>query len=110
LLWNYRGYGLTPGSVDPTNLCIDIEQILFFLRIRLGLTGKIGVYGRSLGCVSASHLAGLGSKHGIDMVFLDRGFCDMYELASEKFYSPISKNLLNFGSGGWQANNSFKTL
>ena len=31
MCWNYRGYGLTPGSPDPYNIKTDGESILNFV-------------------------------------------------------------------------------
>ena len=56
LVWNYRGYGRTAGEMTPSCIKQDAEQVLAFLRLRIGVRGKIGVYGRSLGCVAVSHL------------------------------------------------------
>ena len=60
-VWNYRGYGRTKKgrscyNPTPENLKTDIEQILFYLKYRIGVTGKIGVYGRSIGCTAACHI------------------------------------------------------
>lgn len=65
MLWNYRGFGRSKGgrrfccrSNDPSpeNLREDGEAVLRFCRKELGLKGKIGVYGRSLGGIATSHL------------------------------------------------------
>ena len=56
LIWNYRGYGRTRGEPDPREFAIDAEQILQYLKLVIGVKGKIGVYGRSLGCIPATHL------------------------------------------------------
>lgn len=58
LAWNYRGYGHTKGSTSPYNIKLDGEAMLNFLINSLKIKGKIGVYGRSLGGVVATHLAG----------------------------------------------------
>lgn len=61
LIWNYRGYGQSQQSVfspnlDPNQARVDIERVLQFLVNRLQVRGKIGVYGRSIGGICASHL------------------------------------------------------
>lgn len=61
--WNYRGYGETKGTPSPYNIKIDGESVLLFLVKELKLTGHIGVYGRSLGGVVASHLAAHFPRH-----------------------------------------------
>jgi len=57
MVWNYRGYARSQGIPDPYKSYHDSESILKFLLQDLGLKGKIGVFGRSLGGVMASHLA-----------------------------------------------------
>lgn len=56
LLWNYRGYGRTRGKPNPMDFEHDANQVLTFLKEKIGVRGKIGVYGRSLGCIPATHL------------------------------------------------------
>lgn len=104
-IWNYKGYGRTSGKPDPREFSTDAEQILNYLRLVIGVRGKIGVYGRSLGCIPAAHI----SKH-VDMIIADRGFCDLWTLADKKFYSDVSIPLIKYGTGGWQAQNAFNIL
>ena len=103
LVWNYRGYGLSTGTPTPSNIRQDGDQLLRYLRQTLGLTGKIGVYGRSLGGVVVSHLV-----DKVDFIFADRTFSNFDVLANRKFYSPISKYLFKLTSGGWVINNEVK--
>ncbi len=42
----------------------------------MGIKGKIGVYGRSLGGIVTTHLTGK-----VDMIIADRTFCDFTTLA-----------------------------
>jgi len=60
-------------------------QVLDYLKDKIGVRGKIGVYGRSLGCIPATHL-----QDKVDMIIADRGFCDLWTLAEKKFHSGIS--------------------
>jgi len=105
LVWNYRGYGRTKGRPSPDNLCTDVAQVYHFLRTRIGVRGKIGIYGRSVGCTAASYLA-----NEVDMLIADRGFCDLWTLAEKKFYGDFARMFLKVSSFGWQANNSFNYL
>lgn len=105
LLWNYRGYGRTKGKPTPENICQDIDQVFHFLKSRVGVKGKIGVYGRSLGCIAAIHI-----KEHADMVIADRGFCDLWTLAREKFYGRFAEEFFKFSTQGWQASNSYRYL
>ena len=63
------------------------------------------MYGRSLGCIPATHI----SQH-VDMIIADRGFCDLWTLADKKFYSDVSIPLIKYGTGGWQAQNAYNIL
>ena len=61
LCWNYRGYGESTkskfGSLTPATSKRDAERVLDFLVNNLQIKGKIGVYGRSIGGITACHLA-----------------------------------------------------
>ena len=56
-VWNYRGYGLSTGTPTPSNLKSDIDLILKYLKTDLNISGKIGVYGRSLGGIPSSQVS-----------------------------------------------------
>lgn len=90
LVWNYRGYGLTKArkcwfnfqnTPSPQKFKLDSETILRYLRSTVGVRGKIGVYGRSLGGISTTHL----SKF-VDMIIVDRSFSSLYDVADRKFF------------------------
>jgi pimeloyl-ACP methyl ester carboxylesterase len=57
MIWNYRGYGLSHGSPDPYLIRRDSEVLLNYMKTKMNLKGKVGVYGRSLGGVVTAHLA-----------------------------------------------------
>lgn len=85
MTWNYRGYGWTEGGMtSPYNLKQDAEQILNFLLNDLHLTGKIGVYGRSLGGIPSTHLA---QKYPdiIKLLIADRTFGSIKEVAATQY-------------------------
>jgi hypothetical protein len=71
MVWNYRGYGRTKGTPTPEILKEDSEKILKYLKDTMGLRGKVGVYGRSLGGIATTHLA-----DKVDMIIPDRTFCN----------------------------------
>ncbi len=96
MVWNYRGYGQSKGRPDPTNIRKDGEMLIRYLRQNLGLTGKIGVYGRSLGGVVTSHLVDKA-----DFIYADRTFGNFEILANRKFFSSLAKYLFKLSSGGW---------
>ena len=70
------------------------------MREKLGLSGKMGVYGRSLGGIPTTHLS-----DRVDMIIADRTFSDFDTLAYRKFYNPISKVLFKIGTCSWRASN-----
>jgi len=57
MAWNYRDYGRSGGTPDPYATYHDSESILKFLIEDLGIKGKIGCFGRSLGGTMATHIA-----------------------------------------------------
>ena len=75
------------------------------MKLRIGVKGKIGIYGRSLGCIAATHL-----QNQVDMIIADRGFCDLWTLAEKKFYGPTAAQLLKQFSFGWQVQNGYNYL
>jgi len=62
ICWNYRGYGESSiGFFDyqtPAKAKCDAEHVLANSCKVLKLKGKIGVFGRSIGGITACHLAG----------------------------------------------------
>ena len=100
MVWNYRGYGLSKGKPNPTNIRTDGEKIVRFMRKDMALTGKIGVYGRSLGGVVTTHLV-----DSVDFIFADRTMSNFDILSNRKFYSSYAKYLFKAISGGWLINN-----
>ena len=93
VVWNYRGYRRTKGDPSSEACEQDGEQIVHFVKKKLGMRGKIGVYGRSVGCTAACFL-----QDRVDMIIADRGFCDLYTLAEKKFYGDMAKIFFKFGS------------
>ena len=81
LCWNYRGYGeSTRGTLEalsPYKCKRDAEYVMAYLVNRLRVKGKIGVYGRSIGGLTACHLA---NKYNnlVKALIVDRSF---YELS-----------------------------
>lgn len=109
LVWNYRGYGLTKpcnclyhhlNVPSPDHLKEDAESVLGYLRDHIGVKGKIGIYGRSLGGIAAAHL----SKY-VDMVLIDRSFGSLHDVVETKFHGKIAVALVKYATGGWRASN-----
>ena len=82
LCWNYRGYGESSRgfgeTLSPYKCKRDAEYVFAFAVNKLRLKGKIGVYGRSIGGLTACHLA---NKYNnlCKMLIVDRSF---YELST----------------------------
>ena len=71
----------------------------------MGLKGKIGVYGRSLGGIATSHLTQF-----VDMVIIDRSFGNLYDVAYYKFYGWFATMMFKIGSVGWRTNVDFNMV
>lgn len=63
------------------------------------------MYGRSLGGIATTHL----SKF-VDMVFVDRSFGNLHDVAETKFFGKIAVWLLKFATGGWRATSDYDFL
>lgn len=94
--WNYRGYGRSTGKPSPDCFASDIESVYEYLTKTLGVRGKIGVYGRSLGGIPSSILA-----PKVDMTIVDRTFCTLADMAKWKYHGKLASWLLKMGSCGW---------
>lgn len=82
--WNYRGYGQTKGSCTPYNIKADGESIFDFVISELQLNSKVGMYGRSLGGVVASHISATYPDK-ISLLIADRTFGNLKDLSTRKF-------------------------
>ena len=105
LTWNYRGYGRSSGTPLPETLKSDMIHVYRYMREKMNLKGKIGVYGRSLGGIPSSFLC----KH-VDMAIIDRSFSNFSDIAYWNFHGKFADNLFKVVSFGWQAQNDFFAL
>ena len=104
-IFTYRGYGLSKGEATRANIKQDAEAAATYIKSRSDVdTGKIFVYGYSMGAVTASYLAGASShkntfaglllESGLDspekVVALSSGinFPDGFFLDNEPFNGP----------------------
>lgn len=88
---------------NPENIREDGEAVLRFCRQDLGLKGKIGVYGRSMGGIATTHLA-----QYVDMIIVDRTFSNLYEIAFYKFHGVLATLLFKLGTWSWDSNNDIR--
>ena len=105
MAWNYRNYGRSGGTPDPFLCLHDSESILKFLIKDLGLIGKIGCFGRSLGGTMASHLANNFGQH-IDFLFVDRSLGSLQTISQRLILGSYSETAFNLLSQGWSINNA----
>ena len=80
----------------------DIECVYEYLVTKIGVRGKIGIYGRSLGGIPTSYLS---SK--ADMAIVDRSFCNFTDMANWKYGGGFADFLFKVGSCGWQIQNDY---
>jgi len=103
--WNYRAYGRSRGTPTPDSLKTDIEAIYNFMRNEMGITGKIGVYGRSLGGIPASYISAK-----VDMAIIDRSFSSTSAMAYWKYRGKFAEMLFKVGTCGWQVQNDYNFI
>jgi len=84
MAWNYRSYGRSKGTPDPYSSYHDGEAVLKFLLEELGLQGKIGCFGRSLGGTMATHLARYYPQY-IDFLLVDRSLGSLKKMSESSF-------------------------
>ena len=97
LTWNYRGYGRSEGKESPGAFNGDIHTVIKYARNELGLKGKIGIYGRSLGGIPTTV-----AQDKVDMIILDRSFSNLNDMAIWKYFGPVASKMLRLFSCGWQ--------
>ena len=100
MTWNYRSYGKSGGSPDPYTCMHDAEAVLKFTMKKLGLRGKIGVFGRSLGGSFATHLAANYPKH-IEFLMVDRSFSSLEAMGRNALAGSCNGCLLDTLGQGW---------
>ena len=85
---------------------VDAERVLQFLVNRVRVRGSIGVYGRSIGGIAATHLSRRFPK--IVSVFIgDRTMGDFEEVVRNRYANGggCMKLIYKVGSCAWKANN-----
>ena len=106
LIWNYRGYGRSYSrnclinSPTPKNIKEDAQTVLRYLRETMGLRGKFGVYGRSMGGIATTYL-----QKDVDMIIVDRSFTNLNQVIDSKFHGVQALSLYQMATCGWNSNN-----
>ena len=108
LCWNYRGYGESSISnletISPYKCKRDAEYVMAYLVNRLRIKGKIGVYGRSIGGLTACHLA---NKYNnlVKSLIVDRSFYELSQVPEGKLKGGYTARVFDLLSWKWRTRN-----
>lgn len=108
ICWNYRGYGeSTRGfmeTLSPYKSKRDVEYVMAYLVNKLKVKGKIGVYGRSIGGLTACHLA---NKYNnlIKCLIVDRSFYELSSVPEGKLKGKMTSRIFDLISWKWRTRN-----
>lgn len=89
-LFNYSGFGRSTGHPSPSALAADGDAVVEFLK-RRGVT-QIGVHGRSIGGICATHMAARHPDH-VKILVADRTMSTLAEVAKYTFGNWAVKGL-----------------
>jgi len=83
LIFDYRGYGRSEGAPSESGLYLDGEAVIDYLRSRRDVdSGRLVLFGRSLGCAVAVEMA---ARREVYAVVLESPFTSVQEMA-KRFY------------------------
>ena len=95
---------------DPYTCYHDAESILKFLINTIGVRGRIGCFGRSIGGTIATHMANRYPQH-IDFLFVDRSLGNLESVSSSIISGTQNANLFKcFTYGGWNVRSDINFL
>ena len=107
--WNYRGYGKSQAGgsqwLTPSIAKMDAENVLHASVMQLRLAGKIGVYGRSIGGIAATHLAAKYSDL-VELLIVDRSLSELTGLVEERLGGYLPTRQFNKFAKGWHCKNA----
>lgn len=75
--------------MSPTKAKLDAERVLAGSIEILNLKGKIGIYGRSIGGIAATHLANK-YKDLIEVLLIDRSLNELQGVAESKLRGSVT--------------------
>ncbi len=78
----------------------DAERVLAYSINYFGLLGKIGVYGRSIGGITATHLAGQYPDL-VKVLIIDRSMRELQSVAESFFVGPQTSKMIFLFANGW---------
>jgi fermentation-respiration switch protein FrsA (DUF1100 family) len=92
LIFDYRGYGRSEGSISEKGFYLDSEAAYQVARKwSLQNQARLVIFGRSLGGIAATHL---GATHLCDGVILESTFTNMGAMARVHYLLPFAERLL----------------
>ena len=108
MCWNYRGYGDSQkgwfDTLTPATSKLDAERVLSFVVQNLGIRGKIGVYGRSIGGITACHLAAKYSGL-VEVLICDRTLSELQGVCEQKLKGRATTKFFELYTNGWKCFN-----
>lgn len=109
MCWNYRGYGESKKSsfttLNPATSKLDSEYVMHFLLNKLQIKGKVGVYGRSIGGITACHLASKFSDL-VEVLIVDRTLSELQGVAEHKLKGRATTYFFDLYTNGWKCQNA----
>jgi pimeloyl-ACP methyl ester carboxylesterase len=109
MCWNYRGYGESDKgwftTLNPSRSKMDAERVLAFVVNDLQIKGKIGIYGRSIGGITACHLAAKYSDL-VSVLICDRTLNELQGVSEHKFKGKATTYFFNLYTNGWRCQNA----
>ena len=85
-------------NINPYNVKIDAEHVMDFVKNKLKIRGKIGVYGRSIGGIASTHLAAKFPDL-VEAIIIDRTFNELTDLSVRRLSGRCIKPIFKFISG-----------
>lgn len=86
LLFDYRGFGKSPGIPSQRHICEDGERAYSYLRQSVP-ANKIVIWGESLGGAVATHIA---SKYPCSLLILMSTFSSLDDALRDRRFSPVT--------------------
>ncbi len=93
LIFDYRGFGRSEGKVSEEGTYRDAEAVWRYVRERNVPSGKIILFGRSLGAAIAAHLA---TKHTPAGLILESAFTSVPDVAARAYWFIPARWLARF--------------
>ena len=91
-------------TLSPHKCKKDVEYVMALLVNKLRVKGKIGVYGRSIGGLTACHIANKYS-HLIKSLIVDRSFYELSTVPENKIKGEFTAKIFDLLSWKWRTYN-----